>query len=204
MLKRLRSQKGFTLVEIIVVVAIIAVMSTVMVISMSPHEERREAARQYAETFFYNTQSVMSEMRSNDIALPDEVKNDSLFLFYAGTSYDKADRKLSVNTGLVDISDSNTLVLLKTYTFPPSDANYSTSIPYSDSIVKSLNGFEQDGTFLALVDKNYRVKKAYFSQASISTLATANYTFDSDGYISDTLTGAYPWTEANSGKKMTE
>lgn len=192
MLKRLRSNKGFSMVELLVVIAIIAIMIAAVFVNFNLLNSKRSAIITYAETFFYNTQSAMAELKSNDVALPVDVKDDNAFLVYVTTDIN-GDISAMMYT---DLNPSNSAAK----TMEGADCSLS---PAASNLRKSLSEFKEKGTFVALVDKHYRVIKAFFSYATIDEIKVKDYTFTADDYIGDHLTGAYPVSESAAGCLMT-
>ena len=192
MLKRLRSNKGFTMVELLVVIAIIAIMIAAMFVNFNLLDTKKSSAITYAETFFYNTQSAMAEMKSNDVALPSDVSGDNAFLIYITTDINGDISAMMY----IDLNPSNSAD-------SSMEADGCTLSTVASNLRKSLAEFPEKGTFVALVDKHYRVNKAFFSFGGIADLKNADFEFTSNDYVGDHLTGAYPVSEATSGSVMT-
>lgn len=60
-LQRLRAKKGFTIIELIVVIAIMAVLMAIIVPSMSTHKAKVNAANSAARDFYSAVQAVMTK-----------------------------------------------------------------------------------------------------------------------------------------------
>ena len=78
-LARLRAKKGFTLIEIIVVVGIIAILAAMIVPAMA-YDNRPTQGKGLAKELFYRTQDVLSSVEESN---PDAITGTSEVIFYA-------------------------------------------------------------------------------------------------------------------------
>ena len=83
-LKRLKSKKGFTLIELIVVIAIMGVLLAMILPAMGG-SNKDEIGKGLAKAFFYRVQDVMCNVKmSNPDAFSDSTFNsDHEVVFYA-------------------------------------------------------------------------------------------------------------------------
>lgn len=86
-LSRLRAKKGFTLIELVVVIAIIAVLAAVILVAVSPDTGKREEANTAASSFYTAAQYVFTKYTKYEGDLSNEVADEIKAAKTAGSSY---------------------------------------------------------------------------------------------------------------------
>lgn len=76
-LQRLKAKKGFTIVELIVVIAIIAVLSAVIFSNMGTENERKQAANTAARDFYSTVQYSFTKYMKYEAELSIAIKNET-------------------------------------------------------------------------------------------------------------------------------
>ncbi|MCM1462005.1 MAG: type II secretion system GspH family protein [Bacteroides sp.] len=173
-IRQLKAKKGFTMVELIVVIAIIAVLLAMVIPALSS-SDRPTAGKGYAKDFFYAVQSYMSRQK---------LSSDSGSLSTDGL----ATANIDFNG---DGTDDPAIILYAEMTGAPLDtAHCGMAIPGADDptscdtitdakLVKLVEGFmrevdkrvdqpEYGGTLYAVIDDAYRVRATYWSDGDWS------------------------------------
>lgn len=190
MLKRIRNRKGFTLMELIVVILIIAVL-LVMILPGLFSSDKPTKAKGYAKSYFYTVQDFASKQK---IA---EDKTNPLFTtgspdLYLYTTVDKFGDVVESGIVASDLSDMTDSV---TYSGGSADQKLKDFVTkFARDMESNVTSSEYAGTFYAVVDTNYVVKAAYWSDGLISELKVGNPTllFESDNQVSGYVCCAYP------------
>ena len=185
MLKRLTNKKGFTLVELIVVIAIILVMSAIVTVAMSTGSTQREADSSKAKSFYYNIHEIMSEQKfKDDFVIPD---GESAVLCVSRSSSD------------------NSIICAYNISADPKSANlnqYITSTADEEiyTMLESILKDFESGTYLyASIDDHYRVTSACMTAATYAELQGESFTTSDDNRIAGNGIAAYPKENALSG-----
>ena len=217
-MKKLLKRSGFTMVELIVVIAIMGLMLAIVIPLLSTTDARRNEVREYARSFYSNVQELMVDEKLADTTLMgkytlicaqvNENKTDysgiQLYMSYS----DNIDTLTATTpTLLADTNNSDDMVQLA------AGSPFKAYEEFASSLRKLLIGNERSGVYFAVVDDKYRVVSTYFVEAktadelfdSIFTDARSN-TFSAEctlGKDSDTrYTGAWPEDLAQTGKKL--
>lgn len=195
---KLLKKHGFTLVEMIVVIAIIAILLAIVVPLMSTASGFETEVRENARAFYSNVQEAITDEK------------------LAGTLTDADGKVLVVATVDPDSGTSTanvTVHVLKNFTVPPADLSGVPEIDkdstdplaeFSSTLQKLLSTNEDKGTYLALVDNKQRVVSAYFSFGEYADLVAGTHEFTSDYHVNDmdAYTGAYPFELFQKGKVL--
>lgn len=81
-LQSLRAKKGFTLIELIVVIAIIAVLMAVILPNVGTDKERKEAADMRAREFYSSVQYIFTKYSKYEAPLSPELKTETDIISY--------------------------------------------------------------------------------------------------------------------------
>lgn len=206
-MKKLLRKSGFTLVEMIVVIAIIGIMLAIVVPLFSISDGRKDEAREYARAFYSNVQELMMDEKLAKNPLPGADKKDNVLVCVEvdgnGTSYNdvliymshSSDFSFPAPAQLVDAdpSDKDNKVSLA------DGSEYKAYEEFATSLRKLQFGNERSGYYFAVVDYKYRVVCAYFVNAAdadtslISVYSTIKGgAFSDDGILDNRYAGAYP------------
>ncbi len=213
MIKRLQSRKGFTIIELIVVLGIIAVLSAIMLPMFANSGKPQEAAAK-AKSFYYATQSIFIDYKaSNNDALVTEGyfrfehegttkyakdavagKNATYLYVMAHAEPDKGFTSVELS---VSSDDKTSVTGYKCMANP--------AVQTSGELLDALNSYsttDDYGYYYALVDSQCRVLASYWSQDDIGTLSDSGtgsgaftkpkITFTSNDTIGTSIVGAFP------------
>ena len=164
-LQRLKHKKGFTLVELAVVVGIIVVLTAIIMVNMLGGDtEKILAANSNAKVFFTASQLTLTRIELTERSIVDYQSGDTAFIEYkngANTLNGKylfMEAKFSEN-GIVWLHVDN--YLNKLMTRPESG----TMDPVEKYISTNINEYvseSADGYFYALCDENFTVTRIGF------------------------------------------
>lgn len=212
---QLKNKKGFTLVELIVVIAMIGIL-TAIILPVSLNAGKPQAAQAKAKSFYFGAQKVLVEYRTNapekDTGYLSYVKDGATYTINSGDylyMYAKAEK----NKGFTEVgvakldapgdgSAANTATGYQQYKFA-AVINESSA---DHSLLDKLNTFSTDddtGYYYALIDDQCRVVMTYWLEfvdigyISKATDASAEFskttiTTTSDYMVGDNTLGAYP------------
>lgn len=204
--KRLLKNKGFTLIEMIVVVAIIAIMLGIVIPLFSIDDSNIQAAKEKARAFYSNVQELMIDEKLAGTALPNpggssyiyvelEIPSDStvcdadIYFSDSNTSSDILADKIGTFTSLADKNPNNiysgswdefAYSLYKILRITEIDNNYADSN-------------KQTAYFYAEVDSKYRVVTAYYSVGDAGKVVGQEFGKECRVGADEYLTGAYPF-----------
>lgn len=176
-MKKLFKKQGFTLVEMIVVIAIMAILLAVLIPTFSSSRSFEQEAREIARSFYSNVQELMIDEMGNKTLLNvnTESKNSKYTLIYAKTteSADTTLMKTEVNLFFIDDEwgssgyDSKDVKNLPTSSSDFKSVNDKTVNHFNEfsaSLNRLLSLKQNSGYFYAVVDKNYRVVYTYYAR----------------------------------------
>ena len=209
-MKRLLNKKGITLVEIIVVIAIIGIMTAIVVPLLSNTSSYEKEAMENARAFYSNVQQAMVQEKFAKTLLNDsstETDNKEYTLIYAEVKTNTADgTDCTIKIGFTDDSLKSDRTTEPTFTALTEYSNKTDTLyEFSNTLKKMLSANQHDGYFYAIVDSKYRVVSTYYSIYADYDKMYKN-TFSADFRVSDAdgeyIAGAYPYNLLNNGSKV--
>lgn len=202
MKKRLLKKQGFTMVELIVVVAIIGIMLGIVVPLMSTNSARERESRENARAFYSNVQELMIDEKLHKTALG----GDYTIIYAEVTPQPGVSTVPSVKVYKINATQ---IVDFNTMTVGTADEITSGDLKeFSDSLKKLLSANDQDVPvcYYAIVDNKYRVVRSYFSlNAKYDDIKGKTFVGDcrvASASGDQVWTGSYPYTESVSGKTV--
>ncbi len=224
-IKRLIKKQGFTLVEMIVVVAIIGILLGIVIPMFNTGDAIIRAAKEKARAFYSNVQELMVDEKLAGTELPGKNAGDINIIYV----------KLEIPSDST-VCDADIYMLKKTAGVtganilgsPIAECRINTDINNTENVfhnsewkefayslykilrISDIDGNYADGGkqtayFYAEVDNKYRVVTAYYSLGDAEK--TVGKSFDRECYVKPDsgdliLTGAYPYEKCASGKTM--
>lgn len=190
MFKRIRTRRGFTMIELIVVVAIIGVLLAMILPGLFSNDKSTKA-KAYAESYFYTAQSFASKMKiANDPATPyiPPVLNDMKL-------YTTVDSSGTIVASGIVSTDNSTMTDSVTYASSGTDAKMIEFVTkFARDMEQNLTPGEFAGTFYVIIDDEFVVRAAYWSDGLITDMRTGNtdLVFENDNQLSGYVCCAYP------------
>lgn len=210
MIRKLKNRKGFTMVELIIVIAIIGVLLAMVLPNLLSGNKDTEG-KGFAKEFFYKTQDFVS--RQKLVEDPDNL----IFSCFPATSpcvilYVRANRSgVILDTGVILYESSGNYV--SGDETPRSLID--TSGVYTTQFRNFMSKFEgdvdnyiassgYDCTYYAVIDREFRVQAAYWTDGSWDDIVSGNASLE---YTDDYITGgyyscSYPVMLSQAGQKM--
>lgn len=194
-MRRLLKKQGFTMVELIVVVAIIGIMLGIVVPLLTTSSAREREAKEKARAFYSNVQELIVDEKLSGTPL----SGNDYTLIYAtvspqpGTS---AAPDIKVYTAGADhIADFDPTIILTEI------ASGDDLEEFSNSLQKLLSSNDQeiDVYYYAVVDNKYRLVVTYYSQGDFGDVAGQSFSSECRVGSGNTLTGAYPYGQCGQG-----
>lgn len=176
------NKKGFTLVEMIVVVAIIAIMGALIVPTIYSQTANRGSANEGARSAYYAVQQVVSE-----VGTPVDGQYTLFYLHTAATG--------GIDSAQYKAAASRTALF--------SDITNIENFPNNSWEIRLQNLYnttDKAGYIFVVVDEKGRVESGYFSEfADYDQLSSNNFEFTASGVCGDYRVGAFPARLAASG-----
>ncbi|MCL1902942.1 MAG: type II secretion system GspH family protein [Oscillospiraceae bacterium] len=211
--KGLYGKRGFTLIEMIIVVSIIAIMSAVAVPNFIMSQRRAEANRQNenARGFYFALQSMLLN------TMEDDNTESEFFLTIDGVTRRRSSPIVKFPSNIAPIAEQSGLEFYLFATMD-NDGTFSTatlgkSAAASDIAEFPSSGSTNDGIFgtmldeilgymandgevgyyYAMFDSQFRVAMVYYSKfATPAVVSAAAYDFGSNNLIGGQIFGAFP------------
>ena len=189
--RRKLNQKGFTIAELVVVIAIIGILLALILPTVF-NGDKSTKGKTYAKSYFYAVQDIMAQRKiADNPSAPAFPASAHELVFYTTTD----------STG--NVIESGVLPAGTTTMTPLSSILANTSLSeeykqlvqkYATAMEKTITSTEFEGTFYALVDDNYVVHAAYWSDGLMSDLVAGNPTlkFSDDYVVSGYTCCSYP------------
>ena len=192
LINRLKSKKGFTIIELVVVMAIMGVILA-MVLPTVFTSDKPAKANALAKDFFYKAQDAMCVSK---IANPKAFGTSKSLTFYVDLNDNDKDGKIDFTTGILSGTSLGTA--------------YDGSL--DDDFDKTINRFlsccknyfvdvqGMEGIVFVKVDNNFAVQSCYWIGVnSTQYAAISNKTLSQDNVVDNYYCGAYPASLAFSG-----
>ena len=193
-LSALKSKKGFSLIELVIVLTIIGVVTAMMVGSMLDNDsEKFMAANTNAQSFFTSSQLVFTRAKFTDASYVRYQTGETKYIKYEkgmvktynGTNEDCylfVEVKVGINgVEYVHVSDKATSLMFIDETATMTTLEKKLATEFGTSIVESYDGY-----FYAVVDNNFRVLCTHYSDYRLPAYTGDGAAYrDKIQYVSD-------------------
>lgn len=211
-MKKLLKKQGFTLVELIVVIAIMAILLAAVIPLLTTKSSFQQEARENARAFYSNVQELMidEKLAGTKLNVSTSTVNSPYTLIYAQvtTPHTTSLAETAVSIAYANSSaDFKTAALGETNAVDESNVDTKPFVEFENSLNKLLSASEDPGFYYAVVDDKYRVVYTYYSRyVDFDALKSAS-TFSDDfmveaGPDGTNYLGAYPFSIGTSGKTV--
>lgn len=209
-MKKLLKKQGFTLVELIVVIAIMAILLAAVIPLLTTKNSFQQEARENARAFYSNVQELMidEKLAGTKLNVSTSTVNSPYTLIYAQVT---TPHTTTLAETQVSIAYANSSADFKSTalgeTNSVDDSNNKDFLEFENSLGKLLSASEDPGFYYAVVDDKYRVVYTYYSRyVDFDALKSAS-TFSDDfmveaGPDGTNYLGAYPFSIGTSGKNV--
>lgn len=217
-MKRLFSKKGMTLVELIIVIAIIAILLAIIIPIFSTSSSYEKEARENARAFYSNVQQIMVDEKFKETVLNEKSinndatatkDNDKYTLIYAVVNADASniDDRITVYVAFqnadTEIEDTSPGFRIKTFgdvssfhKIDTTDTSTDKLKEFGNSLKKLLSSNNDSCYYYAVIDNKYRVASTCYSRYADYSSLNGN-TFSKDERVTDGseeyIVGAYPY-----------
>ena len=219
-MKRLLSKKGMTLVELIVVIAIIAILMAIIIPIFSTSSSYEKEARENARAFYSNVQQILVDEKFKGTVLSKKSiidkeetakDNDKYTLIYAVVDENATDANdriiIKVAFQNAEIEEDSPGYKIKTFgdesSFHTIDTEDKTDKKDEDvlkefgkSLKKLLSANNDSCYYYAIIDNKYRVASTYYSRYADYDSLNGNK-FSKDERVTngseEFIVGAYPY-----------
>lgn len=203
--QKLKNKKGFTMIELIVVIAVIAALTAIMIPLMSNNGGIARAQAQ-AKSFYFAAQDIMIDYKSSTHSGTEgfySVEGKSAAAADISTGKEETFVFLMLETaseqGLINL----TVSVGEDYTCLKSDPK--TDAALLGKLNRAMDESTDNGYLYAVIDNQCRVVSSFWTRGDldylISTIiAGTDILFTQMDYIGDEVVGAYPAGLALSGQ----
>ncbi len=176
-LHRLKNKKGFTMVELVVVIGIMAVLSAIFIANLiGGNTDKILAANANANVFFTAAQLTMTNAQLTERTLVDYAGTDTKFIEYKdgantlGGKYFFMEARFKGN-GIVGLHAENTINRLMAKPEPDS-TNMTALESYLATNINEYISETADGYFYAMCDENFKVLFTHFCESRLPEYTT--------------------------------
>lgn len=171
-IQKLKAKKGFTLVEMIVVIAIIGVLLMLIVPALTSSDVP-SAGKGYAKDFYYAAQNFASRQRLSGTGTlsGDGISSLGEIILYAEVSAGEKGQITDADCGLA-VSGTGRSVL--------ADMTHADQIAFVDGFRRAMNerltDTAYDGTFYVVIDDHYRISATYWTDGDWDEVDAQSFT----------------------------
>lgn len=211
-MKKLLKKQGFTLVELIVVIAIMAIMLAMLIPSLSTGRSFEQEARENARAFYSNVQELMIDEKLSGTKLNDDThtQNSPYTLIYAVVTTPNTTTLAETDVSVVYGADRAGIKSGTVMRVNDDDHPITRLQEFAGSLNKLLRSSGNPGYYYAVVDDKYRVVYTYYSRYVDFDMLKSAATLDrdyqvkttKDGSTENNYIGAYPFSLNSVGKDV--
>lgn len=171
-IQKLKAKKGFTLVEMIVVIAIIGVLLMLIVPALTSSDVP-SAGKGYAKDFYYAAQNFASRQRLSGTGTlsGDGISSLNYIILYADVAAGEKGQITDEDCGLAVKGVGQSKL---------ADMTHADQIAFVDSFRRTMNerltDTAYDGTFYAVIDDHYRISATYWTDGGWDEVDSQSFT----------------------------